>query len=164
MKMNEALNILKPEGNTEKDIKAAYKKAAKKYHPDFGGDLELMKLVNLAYEFLMENRWFTAKHQETANMGADILDEILNIWETIKDFRGVKGEVCGTWLWVTGRTYPFRTRLNELGLKWAPKKKAWYWKPADEYKRTKKEFALDDIRGMFGTFELEKSKVFELAQ
>lgn len=40
-------------------LKTAYKKAAKKYHPDVGGSNELMKLVNLAFTQFHEiiSRW-----------------------------------------------------------------------------------------------------------
>lgn len=35
-------------------IKTAYRGAARKHHPDFGGDAEMMKKVNLAYEVLSD--------------------------------------------------------------------------------------------------------------
>lgn len=49
MNYTEALNILGlTETCSEKDIKAAYKRAAKKNHPDLGGSEEAMKMVNEA--------------------------------------------------------------------------------------------------------------------
>jgi curved DNA-binding protein CbpA len=37
---------------TEDELKLAYRKASAKYHPDKGGDVELMKQANTAYELL----------------------------------------------------------------------------------------------------------------
>lgn len=49
MNYTEALNILGlTEDCSEKDIKVAYKRAAKKNHPDLGGSEEAMKMVNEA--------------------------------------------------------------------------------------------------------------------
>lgn len=53
MNINEALNILGlikvPNKN---DLKSAYRNKAKLSHPDLGGNLKQMKLVNAAYELL----------------------------------------------------------------------------------------------------------------
>jgi hypothetical protein len=36
------------------DIKSAYRKKARQYHPDLGGDEEMMKDLNLAYDLLLQ--------------------------------------------------------------------------------------------------------------
>jgi len=38
----------------ERDIKSAYRKKARQYHPDLGGDEEMMKDLNLAYDLLLQ--------------------------------------------------------------------------------------------------------------
>jgi len=153
MNMKEALNILRPKDKD--DLKRAYKEAALKYHPDHGGDLEIMKLVNLAYEFLNENDWHTAEMRRAAKMEPEILEAIKNIWDALKRMPGISGEVCGTWLWVTGDTRTFKDAFKKMGLKFSGKKVAWYWRPEGYKKRTKKNFDLDDIRNIFGKTDLE---------
>lgn len=41
---------------TDKEIKQAYRKAARKAHPDHGGDAEIFRRVTLAYETLIDPR------------------------------------------------------------------------------------------------------------
>ena len=41
---------------TLEQIKCAYRRLALRYHPDRGGDLEKMKEINIAYEFLIKNK------------------------------------------------------------------------------------------------------------
>ena len=38
--------------NSIDDLKHQYKNLAKKYHPDRGGNTEIMKIINLEYEYL----------------------------------------------------------------------------------------------------------------
>ncbi len=54
-KLEEARKILKlPKKTTRKEIIENYRKLAKEYHPDHGGNEELIKKLNYAYELLME--------------------------------------------------------------------------------------------------------------
>lgn len=38
--------------SNQEEIKAAYRNLSKKYHPDLGGDIQIMKLINQAYDVL----------------------------------------------------------------------------------------------------------------
>jgi len=42
-------------------------------------------------------------------------------------------EVVGNWIWVTGNTYPVKDSLKAVGLFFAPKNVAWYYR-AEEFK------------------------------
>jgi DnaJ-class molecular chaperone len=154
MNMTEALNILKPSGNNQDDLKTAYRQACKKYHPDINPDsLELMKLINCAYDFLKKhiNKWsFTQSNDDTP------LDEQMqDLFNKIKHFVDIKSELCGTWLWLSGETWRYKKELKEYGFKWASKKRQWYWSPAGYRKRGKKVFSMDEIRSKYGSVELE---------
>lgn len=154
MNIQEALNILRPDGNTDEALKSAYRTACKKYHPDVNPDgLELMKLINAAYEFLKKNMSRWSFHQVNDDIPIDeILQEILS---KIRHIPGIDLEICGTWLWVSGNTKPYKELFKEAGLRWAPKKFRWYWRPEGYRKRTRHVFDMDEIRATFGSQELE---------
>lgn len=155
MNISQALNILKPEANTAEALKAAYRAACKRYHPDINPDgAEIMKLINAAYAFLKEHlgRWSTSQRDRTETPIDEIFTEILS---KIRHFPGINIEVCGTWLWVTGDTRPVRETLKDAGLRFASKKVAWYWRPEGYRKKSRREFTLDEIRGTFGSREIE---------
>lgn len=64
----------------------------------------------------------------------------------------IKVELCGTWIWITGDTKPVKEQLKELGCKWAPKKKKWFWrKPTDKKFWKKGELDMDAIRMKHGS-------------
>ena len=45
-----------PNNSTDRDIKSAYKKMSKTYHPEAGGDVEIFNAVLEAYTILSESR------------------------------------------------------------------------------------------------------------
>lgn len=162
MTRKEALEILKPEGTSLESLKAAFRKMAFIHHPDKGGSLDMMKLINLAYEYLLENSYC----QDEVNMasGKSILDEILEVWNKISSLPGISGECVGTWLWVSGNTFPVKEILKTVGLKYSNNKKSWYWHRSDEWTpRRKTRLSMADIRNRYGSKILEASTVNQLA-
>ncbi|WP_323839665.1 J domain-containing protein [Photorhabdus africana] len=155
MNIQQALNIFGLSGElTEHDIKKAYKQAALKFHPDrnpVGADM--MKAVNAAFDFLMQNidkinQFQSADENARYNYG-DELEKILN---ALKTLTGIVYEVAGNWIWISGETKTHKDALKALNCKWASKKKMWFFRP-DEYKasRNRKEHSIEEIREMYGT-------------
>ncbi len=154
MDRTQALNILKPAGNNQDDLKSAYRQACMKYHPDINPDsLELMKLVNLAMEFLTKHLGKWNSHQ--SNNDTPLTEQMQDLFNKIKHFPCVETELCGTWLWLSGQTWRYKKELKEAGFKWAGKKRQWYWSPAGYRKRTKKVFSMNEIRSKYGSVELD---------
>ena len=56
------------------------------------------------------------------------LESIRLLVSTLGEFE-VSQKRPGCCIWVKGDTKPHREELKSFGLKWAPKKQAWYWKP-----------------------------------
>ncbi|TNV16114.1 molecular chaperone DnaJ [Buttiauxella sp. B2] len=156
MNIQEALNVFGLSGElSEKDIKAAYKKLAFKYHPDRNPAIsgEIMKAINAARDFLLANldnlnKFQSADESDHYNYGEE-MESVLN---TLSTLAGIVFEVIGNWVWISGETIVHKDVLKEIKCKWAPKKKQWFYRP-EEHKstRNRKEHSLDEIREKFGT-------------
>ncbi len=85
------------------EVKTTYKKLAKQYHPDLGGDTAAMQEINKEYAFA------SAKAIKGANLSEEETEhEILsseayrNAIEKIIHLDGITIELVGYWIWVTG--------------------------------------------------------------
>lgn len=144
----------------EKEIKQRYKELAKKYHPDLGGDKEIMQAINAQYTSCMEG------HYQRAGKSISEIDELMKNDENARKalmqvllFEGIKIELCGSWIWITGQTKEVKENLKSAGYRWAAKKKAWYWRPAEQaFKRKCGSRSLSWIRDRYGSDDIKASK------
>lgn len=147
------------EGSTQEEIKKEYRDLSKKHHPDLGGTASIMKEINAEYKeaiqkvlqeegkSLTEIEDFMA-HDEKLR---DALNEIIMINE-------VDAEICGCWIWVTGKTKEFKEKLKKAGFRWASKKKAWYWRDESQKKsKSRRQVSLDKIRALHGSKRIENN-------
>lgn len=164
MILSEALSILgNPKPNNEA-VKRAYREKAKQYHPDKqDGNLDMMVLVNLAYEVLRQSNFTWTEQESKAGQGTTPLTEtIFNLWERIRHYKGLRGEIIGSWLWVSGDTYPIRDKLKSTGFRYSHNKHAWYFHEGDFWKRSRRKLNLQDLRGIWGNQDLETEEAQEL--
>ncbi len=161
MNRTEALNVLRPQGNSLNDLKSAYRAACKKYHPDINPHgLELMKVINTAYAFLKKNMDKWSHNQQTDDIS--ITEVLQEVFDKIKHFVNIESEVCGSWLWVSGETWRYKKELKAAGLRWAPKKHQWYWRPEGYRKKSRRVLSMGEIRTMFGSVEMEQEQLAAL--
>ncbi len=163
MNHHDAAKILNLSGDiTPEAVKCAYRQACKKYHPDRNpAGEEMMKAVNAAYAVLKD---FTgqANTESTEDYGNG-LNEAIGF---ALDLAGVVVEVCGAWVWLSGETKQHREALNNSkkhlpdgnGFRWAPKKKMWYYRPADWTSRGRGAWSMDDIRAEHGSTTVKNQK------
>lgn len=148
---------------TIQEGKALYKKLALENHPDRGGNLEIMKAINVEYDF------FTVKMLQNAGKSKEEINDELNLnkayTEAINNISGLDNiiiELVGSWLWVTGETKKHREIFKRAGFKFASKKIAWFFR-TDENKSTySKGSSLDDIRGKYGAINIKTNKKVSL--
>lgn len=158
---------------TLEQLRKAYRDLLKKFHPDNGGSEEIMKAINVEYEQLfkvLKNRheYKSAGSENKSsydNMKYDFADDekLREVLRKIINFEGISIEICGSFIWVSGNTYPYKKAFKESGFLWASQKKMWYWRPETYVKKSRKALSMEDIRSYFGSTEVKTENRKKLA-
>jgi len=152
MRTIDALNILSitTETVTREVVKKAYHKACKAFHPDLNqAGASMMVAVNEAYSALVKETFPIAYNADEISNYGEELNTALN---AIINCQGINIEVCGSWVWVSGNTKPFKTILKDSGYFWSKHKNMWYFRPEMAKKRYfKGNSSIDEIRTKYGS-------------
>lgn len=149
------------ECKTAEELKKAYRNAAKRLHPDAGGDAELFKAMQNEFAAAWEklkNVHMNANGEQYEKATTETAAEFMNIIEKLLHLDGVEIEICGAWLWVTGNTYQHRDELKKLRFGFSAKKSAWYFHYEPYKKHSKRELSMNQIRDMFGSIRVERGE------
>ena len=144
---------------TMQALKERYKELAKAYHPDLNpeaGD-EAMQQINAQYDELVKrfsrvsSDGCTEATEQEARSAADLAQAYREVIAQIIHLQGISIELCGLWLWVSGDTYANREALKAAGLRFASKKKMWYWRPEEAAcHKSRRGVTMNDIRRKYG--------------
>ena len=150
-------------------VKKQYRKLAMKYHPDRNKDKdaeEIFKAINNEYEkainIAKENELKKSKTEKEK-------DFIKNQYKNSSNFRSIIDkliqlvniniEICGTWIYINGNTYPIKDYLKEeFGAFWSKSKKCWIISPEGKnFHKTKgyKGKNMSSIRGIYGSEKIK---------
>lgn len=143
MNYQEAIKILKPEGDKLNDVKRAYRLRALEFHPDRNPHgLEMMKLVNAAYDALRSaiGRWTVEsfKKQSTTmggqkthhyDFGTSMTDELQKIFDKIKHWPQIEVELIGDWMWVFGVPKEAAIKFAAWGFNYSIQRQGYYYIP-----------------------------------
>ena len=150
------------------ELKKAYKSWAKKLHPDVGGSNEEMKILNNEFDFLVSHKIFTKSHAKSTAKTQEQQAKNERDWEeysgrlgeilrSIIHMEGIKIEVIGVWVWITGNTFPYKDELKSLGFHYSGSKKAWYF-PTTGYQKIRSKKSLNLLREIWGTETIKQPK------
>lgn len=152
---------------TLEELKKQYKQLAMQHHPDLGGSTTDMQEINNEYDLLfaslknvhktVDGKTYTASKETT-----ETPEEFRTIINAIINLAGIKIEICGSWLWITGNTKPHKEILKSLKFRWSKSKLAWYYHTADYAKVGKKTFTLNEIRVLYGSEVIKASPQLQL--
>ena len=148
----------------ETEIKARYKELAKQHHPDLGGCADIMKAVNSQYEKVL-----TGQYQREGKSITEI-DELfksdIELRKKLNEILAIEGlevELCGSWIWITGKTQENKELLKQCKFLWARKKKAWYWREEGNKSYNRKALSLEEIRYKHGSEALKFKRNKQIA-
>ncbi len=142
---------------TIEELKKEYKKQAFANHPDRGGDAEVMKMINNEYEEALNILKATSTNKQDKSNTEQAAD-FIHIIDSIINLEGLKIEIVGSWIWVTGDTKTHKEILKATGFYYASKKKAWYFKPSDYKGRSHKNYSLEEIKSKYGSVLVTENK------
>lgn len=152
------------ECKTLDEVKATYKKLAKQYHPDLGGDTITMQEINKEYAFACAKVIKGANFSdEKTEQEIKFSEEYRVALEKIIHLEDVNIELVGFWIWVTGNTYPVKAILKDAGFFFASKKLAWYFRTGEYQVSSRGEKSLDEIRSKYGSEVLKADKRRKIA-
>lgn len=134
------------------EVRQRYKELALQHHPDRGGDNATMQQINLQYEKIMTNPFFSYSSQSEGEKEAfikfpEIINKIINLNLII--------EICGNWIWLSGNTYAYKDQLKEFGFYFASQKRVWYWRPREYRSNNRDPLPMDQIRSLYGSDIIE---------
>ena len=152
--------------STMEIVKKQYRKLAMKYHPDRGGSEEIFKIINNEYEEALN---IAKKNELKKTKSKKEEDFIKNQYKNSSNFRNIMDkliqlvdiniEICGTWLYITGNTYPVKDYLkNEFGAFWSKSKKCWIISPEGKNFRKSRGYKgknMNSIRNVYGSEKIK---------
>lgn len=116
----------------------------------FIGQDEMLKALRTEYSTLMsvltESKPVEAVKEETPT-----LSDIIKYLQEKVNPEGLKLEIVGKWLWLSGATFSVKEALKELGFRYSPDKKSWYWRSDEDRSTNEKPIPLEMIREKFGS-------------
>ncbi len=134
------------------DLRKAYHRLAFEHHPDRGGDNLIMQTINAQYERLSKKLIYSSDDfsEERKVYERNLSHELRKIIERVILLEGVTIELIGSWLWISGNTFPIREKLKSEGFKFSPPKLAWYWHEGEFIKRSKSLQSMEELRDYWG--------------
>ena len=148
------------------DVKTLYKKLCFKFHPDVSTEpnaCEIMKEVNKQYDEAFKRLKNVFRNKE-----GEIYEDSKPVSEAPEDFRniiskliildGLKIELIGRWIWVSGNTKEHKETLKSLKFRWCKNKGAWSWHRSEDSTVSKGGYTLNEIRDKYGFTVYENSK------
>lgn len=153
---------------TIEDVKRVFKELAKALHPDNGGDAEAFKAMMQEYQAAFNRlknthtnaagETYTSEKEttETPEQFAEIINKIIFM-------DGVKIEIIGSWVWLSGNTMIYKDEIKAVGFWWSKSKKAWYYTGEKEHHKRRGHYSMSGLRDKWGSVEVEREEQKRLA-
>jgi hypothetical protein len=116
--------------STPEEIKKTYRDLARQHHPDLGGDLETMKIINAQYHDALNGQNGRVNDGRTYKYNRKAEQEIMDVIAELLKLPNLEISLIGYWVWIQGDTKPSKDILKANGCRWHSGRSCWYWKPS----------------------------------
>jgi hypothetical protein len=123
----------------------------------YGNQEEVMLVLRNEYSTLM-NVLMPSKPAEAEKEEKVTVSDIINSLQAKINPEGLHLEICGSWLWITGKTYLVKDALKELGFRYSKNKLSWYWRSEDNRSGNQEPVPFEMIKEKYGAKEIALSK------
>lgn len=110
---------------------------------------EILQILKTEYSTLM-NVLGESKPSEIVKEKTSLSEKIKELQEKVKQ-EGLRLEIVGQWLWLSGATFAVKDLLRALDFRYSPNKKSWYWRSDENRSSNEKPIPLEMIREKYGT-------------
>ena len=135
---------------TTDSVRVRYDELARVFKPaNKGKSTEMISIINDQYDKLIKVL-DAPKPVEAVQEKATVSEKIRELQEKI-DPSGLHLEICGTWLWITDKTYQVKETLKELGFRYSSNKLSWYYRQEEHRSPNQEPIPLEMIREKYVT-------------
>ncbi|MFL1672481.1 hypothetical protein ABTW76_05400 [Paenibacillus dendritiformis] len=152
---------------TKQEAKKVFRTLAKQYHPDKNetDTNDIMKVIIAEYEAIIKKLPSDAAGNSSGQQEGEtneaykarISQEMQEIINDISHLP-IDIEVIGTWIWVSGNTYPYKAYLTAHNFKWCAKKKMYAWHAEPKRRRYGSAKEIEEIRATYGTTKVKNKE------
>lgn len=160
--------------NNIEDAKALYRRLVMKWHPDLSHDPDATRIIaeiNTEWEKVfaalkdVHKRSDGSTYTETREdkKSAETAGEFAEIIAQLVKLDGITVELVGSWVWVSGNTFPHKDVLKAMGFQWAAKKRMWNYHKEPWVRHGKREIPMEAIKAKYGCTRYEAMEQLKLA-
>lgn len=160
------------ECKTQKDAKSLYHKLCRQYHPDISGadTTSIMQEINAEFEAVFD-RLPTSEHKQaesearTASGNAttkQTAQRFMKIIERLIHCEGLKIEIVGSWIWLSGDTFKYLRCIKQMGFLYSAKHKKYYLSDGDTVTRRGSRYSFQQICDKYGVENIEAERTAKL--
>jgi hypothetical protein len=116
----------------------------------FADQDEILQILKSEYSTLMNVLSASeSKSVEIEKENVAVTAKIIELKAKINP-EGLRLELIGSWVWVSGATFDIKDSLKSLGFRYSPDKKNWFWRASENRARNARPLPFEKIRELYG--------------
>lgn len=140
------------------ELKKLYKELARKNHPDFGGNVEVMQKINAEYDEMIKYFAKFGSKTEKEKAQREVPEKFRKIIESLLKMPYIQVEIVGGWIWLSGNVALYLRKIQAMGFKYSTKQKRYYLADGMTENRRASRWSMERIREEYGSEILESTE------